>query len=271
MSEGQDLRKRSNASRETSLAGGEQAATPSPGFWSQQLGTVYGKVAKSFFAYYAAAGAAGLVVALLFAVRCTAPWWACLVLAPSAAAYFPILAVFVSLTLTVLVTVLRTANSLEGALGNLVDAVTTPVVARLSSSAPSVSLPELRTKLREAADGVVKDEQRETSLQNVSPLRAPLRAAWRGGMRLLLRSVLSALFYAAETRFADALRTETNGTSGAGGDAGRLSVVSVTRILRGELLAAIAAPLKGAIQMYILAAIAVYLVLTVVPFLLFCR
>lgn len=119
----------------------------------------------------------------------------------SALVYFPLLALWTSIVLTIFTFLLRQTTAVERLLHALCNAVTSPVIDRLlSNPSTTLSLPDLRRDLRHSALIVRKREALVAKVGRRSPLRVLVRVLTDIG----IAAAIAALAYVAEARFKDA-------------------------------------------------------------------
>lgn len=177
----------------------------------------------------------------------------------SALLYFPFLSLWTSIVLTIFTFLLRQTADVERLLHRLCDAVTTPVVDKLSAvSSPSAtfSLLELKEHMRNSANIVRKREALVAKVGRRSPLRALVRMLTAFG----ISAALAALAYVAESRFRDALASTTCPIRSK-----RLSRIVVIAILRAEMVSAVLLPFKASVKMYLYGTLVVAVILVCGP------
>lgn len=180
-------------------------------------------------------------------------------LSVAALLYFPSLALWTSIVITILTFLLRQTHDVEILLRRLCDAVTVPVIDNLSDITPPVfhtlTLAELRCELRDSANQVRCCETLAAKLGRRSPLRALVRVLTSFG----IRAALAALIYVAESRFRDAV-------SGMGPSRpNRLSRPAVIAVLRAEMVSAVLLPFKASVKTYLYGTLIVAVVLIFGP------
>lgn len=128
----------------------------------------------------------------------------------SALVYFPLLALWTSIVLTILTFLLRQTAAVERLLHALCNAVTSPVIDRLlSNPSTTLSLPDLRRDLRHSALIVRKREALVAKVGRRSPLRVLVRVLTDIG----IAAAIAALAYVAEARFKDATASSSQVSS----------------------------------------------------------
>lgn len=173
--------------------------------------------------------------------------------------YFPSLALWTSIVITILTFLLRQTHDVEVLLRRLCDAVTVPVIDSLSDTSPpmlpTLSLPELRSELRESANRVHRREALAAKLGRRSPLLALVRVLTAFG----IKAALAALIYVAESRFRDAV-------SGVGPSRpNRLSRSAVIAVLRAEMVSAVLLPFEASVKTYLYGTLIVAVILVCGP------
>jgi hypothetical protein len=235
-------------------AGGDDS--PGAGFWRAGFGGSILDAVGSAALYQLYAVVMGLLLAEVFVFhivfRLSLSFVTRMVLMSVAQLYYPVLALSNSVVLTVLFATRRNLSRLEGALSSVADAVTAPLIRAMPASAVTgVSLDDLRERMLMSSRRVAQAEAPVTT-NGWYGIRRLAQASSRVVLSIALRTVL----YAVETRYKAELK------------AGQrvLSVGTVNRILRGELVSMLMAPFTSAISLYTALAFVETAVLTCAPF-----